>query len=552
MEQDMLGFFGPAYARSDAVTLCGKSIRKQVAPSLTAVQVEMTRRARRLGRQSGLFGVPRVLGCEERTGRVELERLDGLVTLGGMIDRTGDGLDLLRQAGRALAYVHQHLKVPPDLRKAARLGPAGNGAMVGIHGDFNTVNVCYRPGKGDIVILDWACAQPFGPGSTVGSRYLDLSLMLRSLVIHLANVPRAIRRFRPRASALLAGYQEQWQRRLDLGRLGQTLLYVSSLYLRLPTTSNVFWKKWLYGLAALAAHLTFRRAAAQWRRQPRAVEAMADRAHRGSERPASRPSDQLDYRTSHASADKAASYDAGFDRIAFRAFTWSRERRVLDLILRRHYAGRPITHLDFACGTGRILAHLAGRTRSSTGIDVSPGMIELARPKAPYAELIVGDITRQNLLAGRTFNLITAFRFFPNAQPELRLSAMQALRRHLAPDGLLVFNNHRCDSGGLFLLARLLGRRPHTMSLEEVTDLARAGGLEIAEVFPIGTLPATDGHMLVPPWVHGVCDRLAGAVGLSARLAQNIIFVCRPAGLRGGVAEGFRRPAWPAREVVHA
>lgn len=239
---------------------------------------------------------------------------------------------------------------------------------------------------------------------------------------------------------------------------------------------------------------------------------------------------QPDYRTSHLSPDRGASYDRNFEEGGFRAFLWRQERAVLDRILRENYAGRSVEYLDFACGSGRILGHVAGQADAATGIDVSPSMLAKAREKAPRAQFVVGDLTQKDWLGGRKFNLITAFRFFPNAQDELRVSAMRAIRAHLGKDGLLVFNNHCCDSGSLFRVGRLLGKRTNTMSSEKVRTLVSESGMEIVKSYALGVLPATDGHMLVPSWVHIVSDRLAGAAGLADRFAQDIIYVCRRAG----------------------
>lgn len=49
--------------------------------------------------------------------------------------------------------------------------------------------------------------------------------------------------------------------------------------------------------------------------------------------------------------------------------------------------------VDAMCGTGRYAAHLAARGHRVRGYDVSPGMLEIARPKLPEAELGVADVT---------------------------------------------------------------------------------------------------------------------------------------------------------------
>ena len=73
------------------------------------------------------------------------------------------------------------------------------------------------------------------------------------------------------------------------------------------------------------------------------------------------------------------------------------------------------------------MSYLEDRTKSAVGVDLSPSMLEVARKNKRSAEIIEADLTRSDVLGDRKFNLITAFRFFPNAEAELRSEAMQVL-----------------------------------------------------------------------------------------------------------------------------
>src|SRR5690606_10783466 len=110
----------------------------------------------------------------------------------------------------------------------------------------------------------------------------------------------------------------------------------------------------------------------------------------------------------------ARSYHARFFKNRYRSMVWEFERAFLDDVVGREFRGGPFSHLDFACGTGRILQHLRHRGTDTVGVDVSEAMLEIARSLAPDAELICSDITQGNALTDRKFDLITAFRFFPN------------------------------------------------------------------------------------------------------------------------------------------
>jgi len=135
-----------------------------------------------------------------------------------------------------------------------------------------------------------------------------------------------------------------------------------------------------------------------------------------------------DYRNSHLQPGKGQAYHDKFLNNPYRKMVWELEKRILDEILSTFYKDIKIYHLDFACGTGRILHYLAGRVSCSVGVDLSPSMIEVASRNNKTSEIIQTDITRNDVLGERKFNLITAFRFFPNAQPALRVEAMQAMK----------------------------------------------------------------------------------------------------------------------------
>jgi len=239
------------------------------------------------------------------------------------------------------------------------------------------------------------------------------------------------------------------------------------------------------------------------------------------------PSPGVRYTDSHKG--KGSDYHQSFSPEVnpYRAMVWRLEQATLDRILAAHPVGRPTAHLDFACGTGRILQHLAGRTGSSTGVDVSASMLEVARRMAPAAELIEADLTQVDRLADRSFDLITAFRFFPNAEPELRRSVLAVLVRHLAPGGMLVFNNHKNSDSPRLRLARLRGRSGvgRTWSRREIDALLGAEALEVRQAYPVATLPLSERHVVLPVRLAEPLERgLSRWRGL-AGIAQDTIYV---------------------------
>lgn len=212
----------------------------------------------------------------------------------------------------------------------------------------------------------------------------------------------------------------------------------------------------------------------------------------------------------------------------YRAMLWRLEQRALKEIVRRHLVPGKIALLDFACGTGRILGHLAEDVQSATGVDVSSSMMEVARKVAPRAELIEADLTETDVLGERSFDLITAFRFFPNAEPELRRAIFQVLSRHLAPQGVLVFNNHKNRNSLRGRFVRLFGRggARGTMTHAEVEALMLQTGLRIVEAVPLGTVPASDKRLPLPVSLLEQVERRLSRVPVLAPISQNIIYVC--------------------------
>ena len=237
-----------------------------------------------------------------------------------------------------------------------------------------------------------------------------------------------------------------------------------------------------------------------------------------------------DYRNSHCQPGKGESYHAAFANNPYRRMVWEMEQAVLDRILKEFVGESRPTHLDFACGTGRILGFLGGRMAQSTGVDVSSDMLAVARRENPGAEILEADLTREDVLGERTFDVITAFRFFPNAQPELRREVMRVLVGHLAPGGVLVFNNHR-NAGSLRIrLTRWLGRRKgRGWSRAEAEALVAEAGLTVAAVHPLCVFPASERHPLLPVGLVRGIEQAARRCPWLGRWGENQIVVCRRA-----------------------
>ena len=240
--------------------------------------------------------------------------------------------------------------------------------------------------------------------------------------------------------------------------------------------------------------------------------------------------DKNSYRESHKYEAKGAEYEAYYQNKAWQRFLWLREQEVILRILEKYFAGRDVHLLDFACGTGRITEFLENRVKTSTGVDVSGSMLAIAREKLKQTEIIEADITAENILKPRKFNLITAFRFFLNAEPELRYSAMETLAELLDEEGYLVFNNHQ-NSGSPWLRLRYAyyqKKNPegiyNVMSIGQMKKLVEEAGLQTVEIYPVGFFHPPK----VPVSFHlnRAIDWAAGKFIFLNRFSENLIAIC--------------------------
>jgi O-antigen/teichoic acid export membrane protein/SAM-dependent methyltransferase len=261
------------------------------------------------------------------------------------------------------------------------------------------------------------------------------------------------------------------------------------------------------------------------RERRRAVNSMsADRRER-----AMTPA-PISYRESHLGAAKARSYDEDlWDPRAAKGLDWLVEQRLLAEILRSTGSSATGSTVDFACGTGRVLEFLGHYFPAPVGIDVSPDMLTLARARCPHAELILGDVTITPGLAPGPYDLITAFRFFLNAEPPLRSEVLAWMRACLRPRGLVVANFHLNPASlrGRYLRLRMNpADKVPMMGIAEARKLFADNGFTVCRILGYSYLPyRRDGrHLWGPAARRRVEMIMAGSTGLQ-RIAGSFLVV---------------------------
>jgi SAM-dependent methyltransferase len=192
-----------------------------------------------------------------------------------------------------------------------------------------------------------------------------------------------------------------------------------------------------------------------------------------------------DYRASHL--QRGSTYDDTLAGSPFDKYMADWERQHLCRVVGELFPEAVPRYLDFACGTGRVTSTVAPMARASVGVDISGSMIEVARRKLPGTEFHLCDLTSGTPDIGR-FDLVTAFRFFGNAQPELRESAMRTLAERLRPGGFLIINNHRNPRAWHVMIGRLTGGSLEGMDLRrgKLHALLKRHGLRVVREHPIG------------------------------------------------------------------
>ncbi len=200
------------------------------------------------------------------------------------------------------------------------------------------------------------------------------------------------------------------------------------------------------------------------------------------------------YRQSHLGENRGERYEQKmFHSKTYETAIWQLEK----IILSRIIALRDLRNLlDFACGTGRVVSYLEDKVKNSYGVDISEDMVRVAKGKTKKTDFFIKDITRETTRElAEKFDLITAFRFFLNAEPDLRIKAMKAIEEMLERKGLLVFNIHQHRSSVNYFLARikcLIKRKPLTanwLSQKEIKQFVETSHLEIRQIYSYVVLP---------------------------------------------------------------
>ncbi len=130
--------------------------------------------------------------------------------------------------------------------------------------------------------------------------------------------------------------------------------------------------------------------------------------------------------------------------------------------------------LELGCGTGRILRPLAGLGHPVLGADESPAMLA----RVPDLPTVCSPI--ETLRLDQTFGAVLLASTMINVPPAQRRKFLATCRHHLAPDGIVLFQQNppswfdtfaqapreRVDPGGIRRVVRSARREPPLMHVE--------------------------------------------------------------------------------------
>jgi SAM-dependent methyltransferase len=150
--------------------------------------------------------------------------------------------------------------------------------------------------------------------------------------------------------------------------------------------------------------------------------------------------------------------------------------------------------LDVACGSGVAMQAAIARGAKAAGVDAAAGLVEIARHRAPAADVHVAAMEHLPFAAD-SFDIVTGFNAFQFAD-----DIVVALREA-----------HRVTRPGGAVAIQVWGRPAHT----EIAALVRAFAPHLP--FPLPSGPG--GRNLCDP---GVLEELASAAGLEPRVARDI------------------------------
>ncbi len=212
------------------------------------------------------------------------------------------------------------------------------------------------------------------------------------------------------------------------------------------------------------------------------------------------------YESQFQSDDVAQNYAALYsEHDSSDARIWREQRQILAPLIREMVDDGARDAFDFACGTGRITAFLADHgLQRVVGFDVSEQMLKIARGQRPDLEFVAANpaaAVPPPAGADRA-DVVTAFRYFLNADERERTAMMRAMAESCRPDGYLILHNHGHAKSSRTLWLKISRRPARILSTESIVELAKAHGFfqlrrRGTQLFPLKMYRGALGRLLL-------------------------------------------------------
>lgn len=185
---------GECVAGTRLTVLTPSRVIKRQDSLVAVIEAEKTRRAAVIAELTGLFEVPRLIGGNPESGRIDFERIAGVEPMWSwLVGRRGACVTAMAErVGRSLAAVHETMRLPvgwgerlPDPWRVEPWSVAGLSTTqdheVVLHGDFNAWNLLVAGNGRRLVITDWAGSDLCSPLVARGPWVFDAAWLVITL-----------------------------------------------------------------------------------------------------------------------------------------------------------------------------------------------------------------------------------------------------------------------------------------------------------------------------------------------------------------------------------
>lgn len=240
----------------------------------------------------------------------------------------------------------------------------------------------------------------------------------------------------------------------------------------------------------------------------------------------------MSYKNSHIWKEFAQQYDHNIAN-KFESRIYRIENQILLDNLQHFLKNKYPAIMDFACGTGRITALLASHYHHIVWYDISEDMLQVAKTKYPQLTFQKKDITKDISQDILKFDCITSFRFFLNAEYQLKKDILEHFRKYLKKDGIVIFNIHMNTFSPAFILTRLkyilwlTKIKQNGMSYREVKDLLKDTGFKILKANWYSFLLGNPLLTFLPFALLRYIDSLLAEVEFLKFFSKDILYVCK-------------------------